>query len=74
MTKFLSTTIFIAAFWTSIHAQVPQISLVQVATAYASPVDIQTCGDERLFIVEQKGIIRILYKDGTKANYAFPRY
>jgi glucose/arabinose dehydrogenase len=71
MKKFLSTTIFIAAFWTSINAQVPQISLVQVATAYASPVDIQTCGDERLFIVEQKGIIRILYKDGTKQTTPF---
>ncbi len=52
-------------------AQVPQLSLVQLATAYASPVDIKTCGDQRLFIVEQKGIIRILYKDGSKQTTPF---
>lgn len=52
-------------------AQLPQLSLVQLAGSYASPVDIKTCGDQRLFIVEQKGIIRILYKDGTKQTSPF---
>lgn len=52
-------------------AQVPQLSLIQLATGYASPVDIKTCGDQRLFIVEQKGIIRILYKDGSKQATPF---
>ena len=52
-------------------AQLPQLSLIQLAGSYASPVDIKTCGDQRLFIVEQKGLIRILYKDGTKQTTPF---
>ncbi len=52
-------------------AQLPQISLIQLATGYASPTDIKSCGDQRLFIVEQKGYIRILYKDGSKQATPF---
>lgn len=65
-------TLFLAMLTTlSVTAQLPQISLVQLAGSYASPVDIKSCGDQRLFIVEQKGLIRILYKDGTKQTTPF---
>ena len=36
-----------------------QISLIQFSSGYSMPVDIKNCGDERLFIVEQQGKIRI---------------
>ncbi len=65
-------TLFLTMLTTlSVTAQLPQISLVQLAGSYASPVDIKSCGDQRLFIVEQKGLIRILYKDGTKQTTPF---
>lgn len=52
-------------------AQVPSINMVTLATGYSSPVDIKNCGDNRLFIAEQAGYIRILYKDGTKQTTPF---
>ncbi len=41
------------------------IALQSFATGFASPVDIENCGDSRLFIVEQDGLIRILNSNGT---------
>src|SRR3954463_5408433 len=55
----------------SVKAQVPAINMVQMVTGYTSPVDIKNCGDQRLFVVEQAGYIRILYKDGTKQTTPF---
>ncbi len=47
-----------------------QISLVQFSTGYTAPVDIQNAGDDRLFIVEQGGYIRIA--DSTGNRYSRP--
>ncbi|NQY08414.1 MAG: PQQ-dependent sugar dehydrogenase [Flavobacteriales bacterium] len=52
-------TIAFIAIATSAFAQ-PQISLTTLATGFDSPVDIQNAGDERLFIVEQDGTIKIV--------------
>ncbi len=41
------------------------IALQSFATGFASPVDIENCGDSRLFIVEQDGLIKILNSNGT---------
>lgn len=50
----------------SLKAQLPNLSLVQVVpTGLSSPVDLQNCGDERLFVVEQPGRIKIVSKTGT---------
>lgn len=47
-------------------AQLPNISLAPVVgTGLSSPVDLQNCGDERLFVVEQSGKIKIVSKTGT---------
>lgn len=70
MSKYL-TLVLVMLATLFVKAQLPQISLVQLANGYASPVDIKSCGDQRLFIVEQKGIIRILYKDGSKQTTPF---
>jgi len=43
----------------------PVIDLELVSAVFNSPVDIQNAGDDRLFIVEQGGRIRILNSDGT---------
>lgn len=43
----------------------PFIDFIEVANGFSSPVDIQSMGDDRLFIVEQGGVIRILNSDYT---------
>jgi len=46
-------------------SQAQEISFVEVAAGFNDPVDIQNAGDDRLFIVEQGGIIKILNSDFT---------
>lgn len=49
-----------------LQAQQAKINLVLVApTGFTSPVDIKNCGDERIFVVEQAGKIRIMDKSGN---------
>lgn len=48
-----------------VYAQLPQLNLVLVKQGFDSPVDIKHCGDDRLFIVQQDGLIRIMSKDGN---------
>ena len=54
-----------------IIAAQPKIQLQQFATGFAKPVDIAHCGDSRLFVVEQKGVIRILDSLGNKQTLPF---
>lgn len=42
-----------------------QITLVQFATGFSEPVDIKNCGDNRLFVVERAGRIRIVDTAGV---------
>ena len=46
-------------------SQTGTIALQSFGTGFASPVDIENCGDNRLFVVEQDGLIRILNSNGT---------
>lgn len=46
-------------------SQTGTIALQSFVTGFASPVDIANCGDSRLFVVEQDGLIRILNSNGT---------
>ena len=41
------------------------ISLTSFATGLDEPVDIANAGDDRLFVVERSGLIRIVQSDGT---------
>ena len=60
--KFLSTLLAVLA----INALVAQeIELVPFASGFNSPLNIQNAGDDRLFIVEQPGIIRVVNSDGS---------
>ncbi len=49
----------------------PKIQLQQFATGFDRPVDIAHCGDNRLFIVEQKGVIWILDSLGNRLPNPF---
>lgn len=46
-------------------SQTGTIALQSFGTGFASPVDIENCGDSRLFVVEQDGLIKILNSNGT---------
>lgn len=52
-------------------AMAQTIELQSFATGFTNPVDIAHAGDGRLFIVEQDGLIKILYTDGTVNPTAF---
>ncbi len=52
-------------------SQTGTIALQNFASGFASPVDIANCGDNRLFIVEQDGLIRILNNNGTVNSTPF---
>lgn len=47
------------------QSQSGTVGLQSFATGFASPVDIAHCGDTRLFVVEQDGLIKILNNNGT---------
>jgi len=55
----------------NLNAQTPEIELQLVSSAFSSPVDIQNAGDDRLFIVEKGGRIRILNDDGSVNSTSF---
>ena len=70
--KHLYSLIIALAITTLAHAQQAQINLVLVApTGFNSPVDIKHCGDNRIFVVEQQGVIRIMDKNGNINPTAF---
>ena len=61
MKNLLYTLLFTVTFYS--YAQ--EVNLELFKNGFTSPVDIQNAGDDRLFIVEQAGIIRILNPDAT---------
>lgn len=64
-------SIFLFLFFTlSLQAQL-DIELQQVASGFSSPVDITHAGDERLFIVERSGRIKIMDCDRTVLSEPF---
>ena len=50
---------------------IAQISLTQFAQGLALPVDIKSCGDDRLFVLEQKGNIQLLDTSGIMYSRPF---
>lgn len=55
---------------TCLYAQ-PNIELIPFSSAYSSPVAIENCGDNRLFIVQQRGAIIISDSLGNKLATPF---
>lgn len=63
-TSFVSTILLLIFGLNNSWAQ-PDITVEEFATGFTIPVDITNAGDERLFIVEKLGDIRIIDEDGT---------
>lgn len=60
-----------AASLASSQRRAPTLALEEFASGLNQPVDIAHAGDERLFVVEQKGTIRVVMSDGTLLSTAF---
>ncbi len=54
-----------------LFAQTPTPYLSVFANGFTRPCDITHCGDDRLFVVEQRGKIWVLNKNGTKLPTPF---
>ena len=60
----LITLLFLTLLFTcQLSAQ--EVSIELLKDGFNSPVNLQNAGDDRLFVVEQNGIIKILNLDGT---------
>ena len=64
-------TIFCLLVGSSLKAQTNSINLVQFSTGYVLPLDIENCGDSRLFIVQRKGQIYIADSAGNRRTKPF---
>lgn len=58
--KFLNTLIFILALNVSLKAQTPNLSFESFQTGFSSPTTITHAGDDRIFVLEQNGTIKII--------------
>src|SRR4030095_1236857 len=47
------------------------VTLVQFSTGYTAPLDIQNCGDNRLFIAQRPGVVSICDSLGEKRNQPY---
>lgn len=55
----------------SFALQAQEIVLEPFANGFSSPLDLQNAGDDRLFVVEQSGVIKILDLDGNTNSTPF---
>jgi hypothetical protein len=68
--KSLLPMILIVAFSGSLRAQ-PQLELQPFASGFQSPIGIMNAGDDRLFVIQQRGLIRIIDLEGNIADTPF---
>ncbi|MFN0274929.1 MAG: PQQ-dependent sugar dehydrogenase [Chitinophagales bacterium] len=67
MTKTICTIAF-AIITHMLFAQ-PDLALVSIASGFNEPVAVRNAGDDRFFIVEKDGAIKILHADGTVTTF-----
>ena len=67
--KNIFTILLFLGYAITIHSQEP--ALITFATGFSSPVDLKHAGDDRLFVVEQGGRIKILNSNGTTNTTPF---
>lgn len=67
--KKLTTLLAVFLICFSVNSQT--VSIEPFADGFSSPIDLQHAGDERMFVVEKSGVIKILNLDGTTNNTPF---
>ena len=66
----MRTTLLFISMWTGATLSA-QYQLATVATGLTEPLAVSHAGDERLFILERAGIIKILHGDGQLGQQPF---
>ncbi|REC44676.1 PQQ-dependent sugar dehydrogenase [Chryseobacterium pennipullorum] len=61
----MKNLLFSISIFSSSFVNAQGINLEEFATGLTSPVEITNAGDNRLFVVQQNGIIKIIQPDGT---------
>ncbi len=69
-TRFLLLLLICFGFFNSPDAQ-PQLDLELYASGFDSPIGIVNAGDERLFVIEQRGHVQILNEEGSLLETPF---
>jgi len=64
-------TLFFAILITTVGWMQADVTLELFKDGFSSPIDMAHAGDERLFVVEQGGSIKIIAADGTIQNQPF---
>jgi len=57
------TLLFFVSFTQILVAQ--KLAVVPYVSGISSPIDVKNCGDDRLFVADQGGLIRVVNADGT---------
>ena len=52
-------------FIVSLQIEAQKLAVVPYVSGINSPIDVKHCGDDRLFIADKGGLIRIINADGT---------
>jgi glucose/arabinose dehydrogenase len=60
-----NTFLILALLFFCIKLQAQSVALTPYATGFTNPIDIHHCGDDRLFVAERNGRIRVVNADGT---------
>ncbi|MFT4673734.1 MAG: glucose/arabinose dehydrogenase [Saprospiraceae bacterium] len=66
-----NTFIIIVATFFCLNAFSQEISLSEFADGFSSPLGLKNAGDERLFVVEQGGVIKVIDLSGTVNSTPF---
>jgi glucose/arabinose dehydrogenase len=67
-----STLCLLAFIWAgSLFAQPQDVSFQNFSTGYNEPLDLTHAGDERIFVVEKRGVIYVVDQQGNKNNTPF---
>ena len=58
-------------FIISLQTEAQKLAVVPYVSGINSPIDLKHCGDDRLFVADQGGLIRIIDADGTLRTTPF---
>src|SRR6185503_18538962 len=63
--RLIYLTIFAFFFFASQQLNAQKLAAIPYVTGINSPIDLKHCGDDRLFVADRTGIIRVINADGT---------
>ena len=65
MKSLYSSTIFLCLLIISLQSYCQKLAPIPLVSGINSPIDLKHCGDDRLFVADRAGKIRVINADGT---------